>query len=166
MKEEPALSKTDECCIEGWRVDNESLKASCDISKFVYEFSPDDMTCLLDTTTILPTTNTRITTSVSNDDCCNNSSGPNDPLAAACEFVVNNFTVITDAKTWIEAEKDCVDNYDGHLVSMHSEVENTKVAEEYASSGQQAGQFWIGFREWSLFGWGWSDGDRTEYANW
>lgn len=58
MKDGAALSKTDECCIEGWRLDNESLKASCNISNFVYQFVVADELCLLDTTTILPTTNT------------------------------------------------------------------------------------------------------------
>ena len=166
VKDGDALAKTDECCIEGWRIDNENLKASCNISSFVYTFELADEVCLLDTTTILPTTNTQITTTVSNEDCCNNSSGPSDPLDKSCEFVVRNFAVVTEGKTWAEAEDDCIKTHGGHLISMHSVVENDEAASQYKLNGGVEGQFWIGFKEFTLFGWGWSDGDRTEYANW
>ena len=49
---------------------------------------------------------------------------------------------------------------------MHSEDDNDEVKSQFDLNSSSEGQFWIGFKEYTIFGWGWSDGDRTEYANW
>ena len=69
--------------------------------------------------------------------------------------------------SWVEAEKECVDKWDGHLASIHEPVEQAFIEANIVTSSQPGGRVWIGFKDFGSNGeFQWADDTLRPYTNW
>ena len=76
----------------------------------------------------------------------------------------NNFIVVSETKTFSEANSHCVSNYGVNLAKVENEDDNTAV-ESALNSASVTGDVWIGLRTDNGIN-TWMDGDTQNYDNW
>ncbi|XP_021372921.1 secretory phospholipase A2 receptor-like isoform X2 [Mizuhopecten yessoensis] len=113
------------------------------------------------TTTMLTTTTTTMPTTTT-DNCSSYNS-----LASLVKFYGNNcIRFVKDAKSWSDANAECV-SQGGHLLQIHSQIEQDFIFESLRSLHWSDSGAWIGATDHGSEGqWKWSDDSPVEYSHW